>query len=207
MGVALGCCMKPSHDLGRVEHFENHFGALYDKLVRGGVKRVITACPNCHRIFRQYGSPMEAVTAATVLAESDYMPTPLSGPPTVVHDPCPQRYDQETQRAVRTLAERCGMELEAMPTQGMATRCCGEGGMVGFVRPEFVKAWTDQRRNVAKGRRVVTSCAGCTGYLGKAMDVVHIFDEVFRSAPPFAFKPPLTYAARLWLKSWFKRIL
>jgi len=207
MGIALGCCMKPSHDLGRESHFEDHFGVLHDRLVQAGVKRVITACPNCQKIFRDYGSPLEAVPAVRVLADSEYAVTPLSGPPTVVHDACPQRFDREVQQAVRTLAERCGMALEKMPTQGMATRCCGEGGMVGFVRPDFAQAWTEQRKRQAKGRRVVTCCAGCAGYLGKSMDVVHILDEVFRSAPRFPIKPPLTYAARLWLKQWFKRVV
>lgn len=207
MGISLGCCMKPSHDLGREDIFDDRFGALHERLLDAGVKRILTACPNCQKIFSQYGSPMEVVPVARLLADSAYAPVPLSGPPVVVHDPCPQRYDRETQTAVRTLVERCGMELQKMPTQGAATRCCGEGGMVGFVRPEFAKAWTEQRVKAAKGRRVVTSCAGCVNYLGKEVDAVHILDAVFHSKPKLALKAPFTYMARLWLKSWFKRVL
>lgn len=205
LGVALGCCFKPSHDLGREDVFEERFGALLDRLQQAGVKRVITACPNCQRVFREYGAPVEAIPSTRLLAKSGYNPIPLDGPPTVVHDPCPQRYDRETQQSVRDLAERCGMALEKTATQGAATRCCGEGGAVGFVRPDFVEAWTAQRVKMARGRRVVTSCAGCVGYLGRQLDTVHILDAVFQSAPRFRPKPPMTYAVRLWLKSWFKR--
>jgi len=207
IGIALGCCIKPSHDLGREAHFEERFGVLHEKLVAAGVKRVITACPNCQKIFQTQGAPLEAVPAVRILADTGYAPTPLDGPPTVVHDPCPQRHDRQTQQAVRAMAERCGMDLEKMPAQGAATRCCGEGGMVGFVRPDFAKAWTAQRVKAAKGRRVVTSCAGCAGFLGREMETVHILDEVFRSKPSLPIKPPFTYAVRLWLKAWFKRVV
>jgi len=207
LGVALGCCFKPSHDLGREEFFEERFGELLAKLKQAGVKRVITTCPNCQRVFLEYGKGIEAVPSVRMLMESGYKPVSLDGPPTVVHDPCPQRYDRKTQQAVRDLAERCGMTLEKSPTQGAATRCCGEGGAVGFVRPEFVRAWTEQREKMAKGRRVVTSCAGCVNFLGRTMNTIHILDAVFQSKPPFRIMPPLTYAVRLWLKSWFKRVL
>lgn len=207
LGVALGCCYKPSHDLGREEFFEKRFGDLLGKLEQAGVKRVITACPNCQRVFRDYGSGIEAVPSIRLLAKGGYQPVPLSGPPTVIHDPCPQRYDRETQQAVRDLAERCGMTLEKTATQGAATRCCGEGGAVKFVRPEFAMAWTEQRERMAKGRRVVTSCAGCVNFLGRSTETIHILDAMFQSRPRFKVMPPLTYTVRLWLKSWFKRVL
>lgn len=204
LGIALGCCMKPSHDLGREDFFGDDFGKLLDRLVQAGVKRVVTTCPNCQRIFQEYGGSLESVTAVCLLAESGYVPSAQTGDEVVVHDACPQRYDRETQDAVRTLAERCSMKVGRMATQGAATRCCGEGGLVGFVKPEFAGAWAKDREKAVNGRRVVVSCAGCANHLGRTMDVVHILDELFQSTPSFNLKSPFTYAARLWLKAWFR---
>ncbi|QGY38716.1 (Fe-S)-binding protein [Pseudodesulfovibrio cashew] len=205
LGVALGCCIKPSFDLGREDFFRERFGALRDKLLAAGVRRVITACPNCQKVFAESGGPLESVTAYALLDEAGYAPKVNGGPPVVVHDACPQRHDEATRRGVRALAERCAVVVERTPAEGLLTRCCGEGGMVGFVRPDLAQTWTDAREKTVAGKRVLTSCAGCANYLGRRMEAVHILDVVFGTGGKRPLRPPLTYGARLLLKRWFKR--
>lgn len=127
LGIGLGCCLKPSHDLGRVTFFEEQFGRLLDKLINTGVKRVITTCPNCQKVFAMYGGDIETVTAYEILEEIGYIPDKLSGGDVIVHDPCPQRYDRVSQDAVRSLAERASMKVISSVDQRDMTRCCGEG--------------------------------------------------------------------------------
>lgn len=207
VGIALGCCTKPSHDLGRTNFFDQQFGGLHARLVSAGVKRVVTACPNCQKIFSAYGGEIEAVTAYSLLADSGYEPVSAGGGTAIIHDPCPQRYDAATQDSVRTLTARCGVSVGKAKAERKRTQCCGEGGMVKFVRPDFADAWTSKRTAAAAGQRVVTSCAGCTNFLGATMDVDHVLDLLFDSRSARAIKPPFTYLARLRLKAWFKRML
>ncbi|MDC0336496.1 (Fe-S)-binding protein [Pseudodesulfovibrio sp.] len=207
VGVALGCCMKPSHDLGRTAFFAERFGALHDKLIAAGVKRVITACPNCQKVLSQYGGEIAAITAYEILAESGHAPVRASQGEVVIHDPCPQRYDAGVQDAVRDLVKRCSMDISPMRQKRERTRCCGEGGMVKFVRPEFADAWTSQRSAVAKGRHMVTSCAGCANFLGASTTVDHVLDVLFDSKSSISLKPPLTYVSRFLLKQWFRMTL
>lgn len=207
LGIALGCCFKPSYDLGRTDFFETRFAELHDALMQAGVKRLITACPNCQKVFSSHGGGMEIVTAYEILADSGYSPLSRSSFPAVVHDPCPQRYDDGVQDAVRVLSERCGVDILKRSKERRLTRCCGEGGMVKFVRPELTSAWTEDRKNMAEGANVVTSCAGCTNYLGGALEVSHVLDLLLGSKPNRLPVPPFTYVARFLLKQWFRRRL
>jgi Fe-S oxidoreductase len=68
--MVLDCCHKPSHDLGRQAYFLERFGSIRDRLVEMGVEEVIVACPNCWRVFHEYGAPLEVTTAYQVLAEA-----------------------------------------------------------------------------------------------------------------------------------------
>lgn len=127
LGVALGCCMKPSHDLGRVAFFESHFGMLRENLLGAGVKRVITACPNCKKVFDTHGGEIQAVSAYTLLDTVEVASRKTDGGTVVIHDPCPQRYDSVTQDAVRSLAGRASLTVEALKEERTTTLCCGEG--------------------------------------------------------------------------------
>jgi ferredoxin len=55
LGVVLDCCTKISHDLGRERFFRAMFEEMKSYLVQKGVQRVLVACPNCHKIFSNYG--------------------------------------------------------------------------------------------------------------------------------------------------------
>lgn len=207
IGMALGCCLKPSHDLGRDAFFTEQFGRLQTQLVDAGVKRVITACPNCQKIFSRYGGTIEAVTAYEVLADSGFTPVGDGAFGAVIHDPCPQRFEESTQDAVRVLAKRCDISVQQRKHERQLTRCCGEGGMVTCVLPQFADSWTEERVRTMGKDRVVTSCAGCAGFLGKSVQVDHILDLLFDSKPTKALKPPFTYLSRIKLKHWFKKAL
>lgn len=207
IGVALACCMKPSHDLGRQQFFEERFGRLKDTLLAAGVKRVITSCPNCQKVFSEYGSPIKSITAYEILAEAGFSPAKRSMGKAVIHDPCPQRYATGVQDAVRSLVASCGITIEEIAKNRTLTRCCGEGGTVKFIRPDFAEVWTKERHTSAAGRRMVTSCAGCVNYLGGKGEVDHVLDLLLDSKPKKPVKMPFTYIARLLLKRWFRKTL
>jgi Fe-S oxidoreductase len=207
IGVALGCCSKPSHDLGRRKFFEERFGVLHERLLEVGIKRVVTTCPNCQKIFAEYGSHIEAVTAYELLVASDFESCQSHLGGGILHDPCPQRFDEKVQDAVRGLAARSGLELVPVRHERSKTRCCGEGGMVKFVRPDLAERWTTIHAEVEGAWPVLTSCAGCAQTLGEAIETVHILDVVFGSIRHKPIRPPLTYIGRFFLKRWFKRKL
>jgi Fe-S oxidoreductase len=145
LGIVLDCCLKISHDLGREDHFRTMFREMKDYLVQSGVKKIIVACPNCHRIFSAYG---EELAVSTVYEIMDEHPLPVKEkvPGTVtVHDPCPMRFSPAVHASVRSLVAKQGLTIEEMPHHGESTVCCGEGGFVTGLSPDLVAKWKEVR--------------------------------------------------------------
>lgn len=216
MGIVLDCCCKPSHDLGRDEFFHEVFTEMSSWLTAYGVKTVLVACPNCHKVFKTYGSPLEVVTIYEFLAENGL---PVSAetktadhslPPVSIHDPCVLRNEKTVLEAVRTLAAAKGFAVVEMPHAGRRTLCCGEGGAAGFVASEFASTWGDLRREEAGDRRLLTCCAGCAELLNRKTPTDHILDvivhpEAVAAGKRKTTKTPMTYFNRIRLKRYLQK--
>lgn len=203
LGMVLHCCSKPSHDLGRSSVFADNFSVILHRLRHQGISTVLTACPNCTRVFHEYGRGMEVESVFTLLHRQGGEQHPDNGQGVCVHDPCALRDDQPSQEAVRGLLRRLGYTVRPMRHQHRTTICCGEGGAVGCRHPELARAWSHQRMTAAAGQMLVTTCAGCTAMLGAHTPTLHLADLLFppaqgkKVAPPA--RPPLTYVNRLLL--------
>jgi len=206
LGLVLKCCAKPGHDLGQTAAFHRHFDQMRDQLIRQGIRSVLTACPSCTKIFRQYGQGLRVETVYEVLHAQGVARglTVTSRGEVSVHDPCPFRDDPAVQNAVRGLLADRGYTVVAMPHQRQRSLCCGEGGGAALVRPNLGQAWAQLRRREAADRSLVTYCAGCTGFLNRFTPTVHILDLLLPSSPdahpePTLSRPPFTYLNRLRL--------
>ncbi len=211
-GIVLDCCGKPSHDLGRTEFFSAMFDEMANFLSGAGVRRIITACPNCHAMFSKQGGAFRVQTVYEVLGASG---RPASGKgcqsaTVTVHDPCVLRFEAGVQNAARDLLAQKGLQIEEMAHSRINTVCCGEGGAAGFVLPAHAENWARIREAEAAGRTVVTYCAGCAGKLKKYVPTLHLLDVFFFKETALAgkarvYRPPLTYWNRIKLKKTLKK--
>jgi Fe-S oxidoreductase len=204
MGIVLECCTKPSHDLGDSEHFHKMFTELCRILLRHSVKKVLVACPNCYRIFKEYGKGLEVETVYEYLGrESElFFDRQLR---VTVHDPCGVRFASGVQQSVRELLQQQGVVIREMKHNRASTFCCGEGGSVGFVRPDLAALWTAKRVEEAGSEIIISYCAGCTHFLGKSVRIYHLLDLLFFPKAVLAGKQrvskvPFTYWHRFRLK-------
>lgn len=204
LGLVMDCCTKPSHDLGRQEYFRQMFDEMANWLEGHGVQRVLVACPNCYKVFSEYGKQFVTETVYEVLAE---IPLDAARQPdstvVTIHDPCVVRTAGAPQEAVRRLLTAAGSRIEEMPHSRATALCCGEGGTVAALAPDLAEGWGEHRTREAAGRKVITYCAGCANHLGKRLDVSHILDVVCKTPKPSS--GPITYLNRLRLKSRFKK--
>ncbi len=153
LGIVLDCCMKISHDLGRKEHFTAMFQEMKNFLLENGVQKVIVACPNCHRIFKQYGEELSVKTVYEIVGEHSLPLMESVEGVVTIHDPCAVRFEEPAQSAVRHLVMNQGLVIEEMPHHGERTLCCGEGGIVGCVSPDLSKCWGAQDTGRGKGQK------------------------------------------------------
>jgi uncharacterized membrane protein YdjX (TVP38/TMEM64 family)/Fe-S oxidoreductase len=213
LGIVLDCCTKPSHDLGRQAHFESVFGEMTGYLSGQGVKRVLVACPNCFKIFQHHGNGIAVQTVYEFIHANGFNAESKNGGREVgVHDPCALRNEIPVHQAVRGLLAEMGLTITELKHRGRRTVCCGEGGMVGSVKPEYAKAWGTIRQREADGRPMVAYCAGCTGFLNRLSPTIHIADLLYRPEAALngnlkVAKAPFTYWNRLMLKRRLKKEL
>ena len=204
-GIVLECCTKPSHDLGRDDFFTSHFSALEKVLLTHGVQTIITVCPNCYKVFSTYSQRLKTISIYEVLGEkSGPVDSLLSGCVTI-HDPCVARFETGIHDSVRQLVKDQGLEIKEMAHSREKTICCGEGGSVFAVTPEFASTWRQRRIQEAGNDRIITYCAGCCAFLGKSVQTDHILDLFFEPEKTMAGAvkptiPPFTYLARINLK-------
>lgn len=211
LGIVFDCCTKPSHDLGRVEFFSAMFGELRDYLLAQRIRNVLVACPNCLMVFSDYAPELTVRTVYEALDEQGLSIPAVTGTVTI-HDPCVSRMKAAPQQAVRGLVEQAGLRIEEMPHNKATTLCCGEGGAVVCLEPEFADEWGKQRKKEAAGRRIITYCAGCTHILDSHTPTSHVVDLLFAPQETMAgkarvSKTPMTYLNRLKLKKHFQNTL
>ncbi len=208
LGVVLDCCTKPSHDLGRLDYFQTMFFGLQAILKKKGIKKVLVACPNCFRMFKEYGQ-VEVQTIYELLKAPQ--PSQSLGELTI-HDPCGVRFESEIHNAVRSLINSAGFTVREMKHHGKNTLCCGEGGAVGYLDSKLAQSWTEMRRQEAEGQQVITYCAGCSHYLGRVMNASHLLDLLYDPEKTLTGKvkvarSPMTYWHRFRLKKKLAKIL
>jgi len=212
LGIVLDCCTKPSHDLGNHEFFEAMFSDLQRYLLDHGVSKVIVACTNCYKVFRKYGGELHVITAYEALDEDFPVAVVRDAGPVTVHDPCAVRFEESIHLAVRSLLGKAGLEVEEMEHSRQKTICCGEGGSVGFLKPDLAETWSETRRVEAMGRTMLTYCAGCANYLNPVTPTYHLLDLLFEPEATLAgtakvSRAPFTYLNRLKLKRYFRKNL
>ena len=205
LGIVLDCCLKPSHDLGREEHFTNVFGELRDYLSRHGVKKVLVACPNCLRIFSQYGGNIAVQTVYGLLSEEPVSSSGTCMVEAVIHDPCVSRFEPALHKTARMLAEGRGLKIVEMEHSRERTICCGRGGGANFITPRVMDEAISTRIAEAGGRPIVTYCAACAGTFAEKARSLHILDLWDSPTKALAGKisisrAPFTYLNRIRLK-------
>ncbi|MGD9503996.1 MAG: (Fe-S)-binding protein [Syntrophobacteraceae bacterium] len=210
LGIVLDCCTAPSHSLGREDHFRAMFGEMRGFLLDNGIREVLVACPNCYKVFKNFGGGLKTRTIYEALADNGLSRRASNAVKVSIHDSCAVRFDESIHAAVRKLSKGAGLSVEESHHRGRKTVCCGEGGAAGFVAPELAGRWTSLRVRDAGGRKILAYCAGCTAALGRRGEAIHIADILFDPDAALAGKakisrPPLTYWNRMRLKSYFKK--
>lgn len=206
LGIVLDCCTKPSHDLGRTDHFESLFGEMKRYLLDCGITTILVACPSCFKIFETYGSPLQVQMVYELMAMADRLPGGGSLDKLVtVHDPCILRHNSQSQDAVRNIIRHHGLSIREMKHSKSDTVCCGEGGAVSFFSQDLSSNWGHIRKKEAQQERVISYCAGCTNYLSRIVPCDHVIDLYFNPEKTLngnaaVAKAPLTYLNRITLK-------
>lgn len=205
LGIVLDCCTRPSHTIGLNDRFEKKFTALLDRLKRNGIQKIYTACPSCYMTFTEHALEFDTDTIYQLL-NNDHKTIQANRLSNVtVHDTCVTRNASQIHESIRSLLIKSGIVPFEMEHNRSRTLCCGEGGAAHHISPELAGSWRTQRKFEAKGRHIVTYCAGCSETLGREIPTTHLLELLFGKREHFHKKHRspgifMRYAGRIHLK-------
>ena len=145
-GVALmlGCCGAICDWAGRYEMYDQTREFIDRELAKLGDPIIIAGCPSCKKELAAHAQA-ELVGIWDILCEIG-LPEGAKGleRPAALHDSCGARGDEQTQTAIRKLAESLGCQLIETAYSGDRSPCCGYGGLTAYANRELAKEMTDK---------------------------------------------------------------
>jgi len=177
-GIFLSCCGSPIRLLGKQNAFERHLNELESRIKKVGASEVITACPECYRIFKQ-NSSLEAKNIYKVIDELGLPQFERGENIFSLHDPCPSRHEKNLRESVRGILAKMKCQIEEMDLSQDKTRCCGSGGLVPFSNFSLFEEQLKQRADEA-GFDIISYCASCIiAFVSLGKSSIHLLDLVF----------------------------
>lgn len=189
------CCGKPLYQLGLGNRVEKNRELLKKKLSQLGVKRLVTACPNCYYELKKAlaDQEIEIVTIYEVLKELGTVKEQGHTPPgnalgnnvhgdnfqgdtedsrgkVTIHDSCPDRFEGVFGSQVRQALVDAGYEIVEMKHKGKRSICCGSGGQTSHFRPDFAGELVNLRLTEAQKTEtdtMITYCLSCALNIGR----------------------------------------
>ncbi len=186
LGWLDSCCYDLLDTLGLEERYAQAQQPLRAELKRGGVRRMVTACPTCHYQLAQAFPDLQVISIYQLLADERRKITGLPDK-IAVHDSCADRTRQVIGGAVRSLLP----ETQKLKHEGKRSLCCGAGDGVSFTNPELSQEiarrhWAEVEASGAQ--LLVTYCTTCAIQLSQTspgIPVAHILDLIFGLEPEY----------------------
>jgi len=194
------CCGAPAIVVsGSVELFKNFKHKVVDLINRAGVDLVISGCPTCTRVFKEWYSndlPNVKFMHATELFH-DFLSSgklkikrKLEGFVTY-HDPCDLGRGLGVYETPRKIVEATGLKIVELKNSRNLCRCCGGGGGVWFAYPPLSTEISRLKLEEAMetgADTLLSACATCEYRISstalaedlpiKCRDVLEVLDEV-----------------------------
>lgn len=178
VGIYVSCCGIPARWAGEKALFAAHVQDMRACLTKLGSPTVITACPTCLSVFRDF-LPDVAATSLWEVLDGQKLPESLpEGLPQelVIQDPCSARDNEPWQNAVRSLAAKCGITVREPGRTRQTTACCGHGGNQWCADLEASRAMARLRAEQLGGP-ALTSCILCRENLAEqGLEAWHLLD-------------------------------
>ncbi|MFQ6075406.1 MAG: (Fe-S)-binding protein [Candidatus Bathyarchaeia archaeon] len=167
------CCGKPLKDIGAEDEYEDHNASMLGLLEGLNPSQIITACPNCYKIFKpriKFAEVLFAEEAILKRVGDAGLKEPGDLGTIAIHDPCPFRERPELFEIAREFVDSLypGKRTELVHSREKQ-QCCGAGGGVNFAHEELAKRIAHFRLKDAKSvgaDTVVTFCVSCAVQFG-----------------------------------------
>jgi Fe-S oxidoreductase len=169
-GISVACCGNVLDFAAPPESRARYADELSARLEARGVTRIVSACPNCYRAYRNLarsgrGAALEVVAVSEILATQKVRFASSAEAPfasVCMHDSCPDRSDGVFASSVRALFAET--DVREMAHSRTCSRCCGVGRLLALRDPIASMRMTHERLaefDATGAECLVTCCANC----------------------------------------------
>ena len=190
IGIFLGCCGVPALWSGEQSLFEEHIHELIRRWEGLGRPIILTACPNCQKVFQQYAPELQVRSVVQYWLDNGgpvpFWPEALT---VSVCDPCGARGDHDLQESVRQIVLNSGLGLRELEENRDDARCCSFGGHIYPANPGLAREIIEER--VAENDLpYIVYCSNCKDvYTAKKKKTIHIL-EILLGRHDQDYRPP-----------------
>lgn len=204
--LLLGCCGRPTKDLGEMDEFKKKYSKLDDMIKTSGAKEIITACQSCLKTVGEESPKYEVKSLWTVLKDIG-VPKRAKGIGKKsdlefsIKDSCASMRNIELQDSIRHIMDDLGYKVKEQKEKNVS--CCGTGGMIHTVNINLSKKIMEDSAKKCNTDYIVTYCGGCRNSMvqgGKKS--LHILDLIFYNTWTSSSSMPAMVGS---LKAWINR--
>lgn len=172
----LPCCGMPMHYGGYKEDFLGHQEKFLELLKQKNVKKIITLCPACARIFSQEYN-LKAEHVSQVLYDNlRKIKNKSNGEKISYHDPCELGRKMGVVEEPRAVLRKAGYEIEEFDENKEDAMCCGAGGLLKANSPRAASRIAELRLKQAKTKKIITSCPMCYLHLKENSEDIAVLE-------------------------------
>ena len=170
VGVIYDCCGKPISELGLRGKEEEIINNIQKKLDDMGIEELIMVCPNCY-YYLEGRLDIRMVDIYTKLKELG-IGYNFDEEEINMFRPCPDRESNY-------LEEKVAKFMPNTKINNLNEQCCGAGGCAGVREPGLSSGFKEDIKAQAKGEKVYTYCATCTGMMKpRDIDISHVLTKI-----------------------------
>ncbi|MBP2024372.1 Fe-S oxidoreductase [Clostridium punense] len=205
-GLLLGCCGRPTKDLGESDEFKKKYSNLDNMIKNSGAKEIITACQSCLKVVGEESPEYVVKSLWTVLRDLG-VPEGAKGIGSEsdlefsIKDSCASMRNIELQDSIRSIMDELGYKVKEQKEKNVS--CCGTGGMIHTVNTDLSKKIMLDSAMKCDTDYIVTYCGGCRNSMVQGgKHSLHILDLVFKDIWTSKSSMPTAVGS---LKSWMNR--
>ncbi len=159
------CCGYPALSLGYRPEFEDLRVKNVELFKKNGIKKIITSCPSCYLIFKEYYKEfkVEHVTQ-TLVKYLRNLPVKFEEKITY-YDPCNLARKGNIVNEPRAILETLGFEIVELESNKENTICCGAGGGLKNNLPSISNKIAKKLLAKVKTKKLITTCPLCCQHL------------------------------------------
>ena len=178
--LMLGCCGVPADWAGAEPIRKKASDRIREIWEKAGHPVFILACTACRRNLAEFCPEIGTVSLYSYMAaRTENLPAPVKGPEDGkyrIFDPCGVSGDEETRQAVRSLAEKLGLDFEE--PEGLPG-CCGFGGHI-YPANAGLQETIARKGSEDDGSIALAYCANCQDtFVKSGRRSEHILDLFF----------------------------